>query len=170
MNTDNNQVRVKIVSPLIPEKIPLPDYATPGSAAMDLHACCEKPIVIPAGSRGKVPTGIAIELPQPEIVALVFPRSGLASKHGISLSNAVGVIDSDYRGEIICLVRNDDDTDFTVNPGDRIAQLGFFPIYKICWEEVAELNNTSRGSGGFGSTGLSQVQNENAGKKTGLNE
>ncbi len=91
------------------------------------------------------------------MVALVFPRSGLASKHGISLSNAVGVIDSDYRGEIICLVRNDSEQDFTVNPGDRIAQLGFFPIYRIDWEEVAELSETGRGTGGFGSTGLSQV-------------
>jgi dUTP pyrophosphatase len=91
------------------------------------------------------------------MVALVFPRSGLASKHGISLSNAVGVIDSDYRGEVICLVKNESDRDFTVNPGDRLAQLGFFPVLRVRWEEVAELEDTPRGAGGFGSTGVSQV-------------
>lgn len=157
MNTNQQKIKLKIISPLIKTSISLPSYATPGSAAMDLHACCEAPMVIPAGSQGKVPTGIAVEIPDPQMVALVFPRSGLASKHGISLSNAVGVIDSDYRGEIICLIKNDGQHDFVVNPGDRIAQLGFFPIYRVSWEEVAELNETERGAGGFGSTGLSQA-------------
>lgn len=150
----SSNVKVKIMSPLIKTKIPMPVYATEGSAAMDLHACCENPIAIPAGSRGSVPTGIAIELPNPDLVALIFPRSGLASKHGISLSNAVGVIDSDYRGEIICLIRNDSDRKFVIQPGDRIAQIAFFPIYRLGWEEVAELSETQRGAGGFGSTGL----------------
>ncbi len=149
-----SKVKVKIISPLIKAKIPMPVYATSGSAGMDLHACCETAIAIPAWSRGKVPTGIAIELPGPELVALVFPRSGLASKHGISLSNAVGVIDSDYRGEIICLVKNDSDQEFLIHPGDRIAQLLFFPIYRMDWEEVTELEETKRGAGGFGSTGI----------------
>ena len=157
MNTKYDTIKLKIVSPLVKASIPLPSYATSGSAAMDLHACCEMPIIIPAQGNGKVPTGIAIEIPDPEMVALVFPRSGLASKHGISLSNAVGVIDSDYRGEIVCLVKNESEHDFIVNPGDRIAQLGFFPIHRVSWEEVAELNETGRGTGGFGSTGLSQV-------------
>ena len=149
----NLQVKVKVVSPLIKTKIPMPSYATSGSAAMDLHACCEAPIVVAARSQIKVPTGIAIELPQ-NVVALVFPRSGLASKHGISLTNSVGVIDSDYRGEIICLIKNDSDEDFTVKPGDRIAQLGFFPVYQVEWEEVSDLSSTQRGTGGFGSTGV----------------
>jgi dUTP pyrophosphatase len=157
VNTNQQKIKLKIISPLIKTSISVPSYATPGSAAMDLHACCEAPMVIPAGSQGKVPTGIAVEIPDPQMVALVFPRSGLASKHGISLSNAVGVIDSDYRGEIICLIKNDGQHDFVVNPGDRIAQLGFFPIYRVSWEEVAELNETERGAGGFGSTGLSQA-------------
>jgi dUTP pyrophosphatase len=157
MLIEETKVRVRIVSPLIKTVIPMPSYATEGAAAMDLHACCEEPVVIPAGSRGRIPTGIAIELPASTIVALVFPRSGLASKHGISLSNAVGVIDSDYRGEIICLVKNESALDFTVNPGDRIAQLGFFPIIRVNWEEVAQLEETPRGAGGFGSTGISQV-------------
>lgn len=135
----------------------MPVYATEGAAAMDLHACCEAPVTIPARSRGSVPTGIAIELPGPDLVALVFPRSGLASKHGISLSNAVGVIDSDYRGEIICLVKNESDQEFVIQPGDRIAQLAFFPISRISWEEVPELGETKRGAGGFGSTGIGKV-------------
>ena len=158
MNTERLQVKLKIVSPLLNNQIPLPSYATPGAAAMDLHACLEEPMVIPAGTHGKVPTGIAIELPHPGVVALVFPRSGLASKHGVALSNAVGVIDSDYRGEIVCLIKNDGDADFQVNPGDRIAQLGFFPVYQGVWEIAGELNDTARGAGGFGSTGVGQVK------------
>ena len=152
MNTKT--VKVKIVSPMVNHIIPMPSYATEGSAAMDLHACLAEPMMIPAGERGKIPTGIAIELPCPEMVALVFPRSGLASKQGISLSNAVGVIDSDYRGEIICLVKNESQQDFTVQPGDRIAQMAFFPIYRMSWELVTELNDSTRGVGGFGSTGV----------------
>jgi dUTP pyrophosphatase len=151
------KVKYKIVSPLLKRTIPLPTYATDGAAAMDLHACCETPLVVPAGGQGRVPTGMAIELPSPTLVALVFPRSGLASKHGIALSNAVGVIDSDYRGEIICLVKNDSTSDFIVNPGDRIAQLAFFPIVRVIWEETAELAATIRNDGGFGSTGISQA-------------
>jgi dUTP pyrophosphatase len=151
-----SKVKVKILSPLIKTKIPMPFYATEGSAAMDLHACCETPITIPARSRGSIPTGIAIELPSPDLVALIFPRSGLASKHGISLSNAVGVIDSDYRGEIICLVKNESAQEFVIRPGDRIAQIAFFPICRMGWEEVAELEETRRGDGGFGSTGINK--------------
>jgi dUTP pyrophosphatase len=151
-------VRLKIVSPLMNKQIPLPAYATAGAAAMDLHACCTESIVIPARGQGRVPTGIAIELPSAALVALVFPRSGLASKHGIALSNAVGVIDSDYRGEIICLVKNDSAVDFTIQPGDRIAQLAFFPIVRVNWEEAAELAETVRNEGGFGSTGISQAE------------
>ncbi len=151
------KVKVKIVSPLLKTKIPMPVYATEGSAGMDLHACCETSIIIPARSRGSVPTGIAIELPSPDLVALVFPRSGLASKHGISLSNAVGVIDSDYRGEIICLVKNDSDQEFLIQSGDRIAQIAFFPIYRVALEEVTELGETRRGVGGFGSTGTGKI-------------
>lgn len=155
MITDRLEIKVKLISSLIKKQIPIPNYATPGAAALDLHACCVEPIVIPAHGNGKIPTGIAIELPGPELVALVFPRSGLASKHGISLSNAVGVIDSDYRGEIICLVKNDSATDFLVNPGDRVAQIGFFPIHQVSLVEVDELGVTQRGDGGFGSTGIS---------------
>ncbi len=155
MNIETLPVKMKVVSPLIREgAIPLPAYATAGAAAMDLHACIAEPLLIPAGGRLGVPTGIAIELPGPNVVALVFPRSGLASKHGIALSNAVGVIDSDYRGEIVCLIKNESDAAFRINPGDRLAQLGFFPVYRAVWEETAALEETDRGSGGFGSTGI----------------
>lgn len=157
MKLEALKVRIKIVSPLIKKQIPLPTYATDGAAAMDLHACCCEPLRIPAQGQGRVPTGIAIELPSSALVALVFPRSGLASKHGIALSNAVGVIDSDYRGEIICLVKNDSEVDFIIQPGDRIAQLAFFPIVRVNWAEADELAETARNEGGFGSTGLSQV-------------
>jgi dUTP pyrophosphatase len=150
-------VKIKKVSPLAGTAIPMPAYATPGAAAMDLHACCSEPIIVPARGRERVPTGIAIELPNPGVVALVFPRSGLASKHGISLANAVGVIDSDYRGEIVCLMQNESEEPFTVQPGDRVAQLGFFPVYQAVWDEMAELSGTERGTGGFGSTGISQA-------------
>ncbi|TCL74141.1 dUTP pyrophosphatase [Hydrogenispora ethanolica] len=147
-------IKLKVLSPLIREGvIPKPAYATDGAAAMDLHACIAEPLLIPAGGRVGVPTGIAFELPGPHVVALVFPRSGLASKHGIALSNAVGVIDSDYRGEVICLVKNESAADFQIQPGDRLAQLGFFPVFRGIWEEVDALAETDRGAGGFGSTG-----------------
>jgi dUTP pyrophosphatase len=157
MPIEELKVRVRIVSPLMTTTTPLPSYATEGAAAMDLHACLAAPLVIPARGQGRIPTGIAIELPSPTLVALVFPRSGLASKHGIALSNAVGVIDSDYRGEIICLVKNESAVDFLVQPGDRIAQLAFFPIVRVKWEEAAKLTATMRNDGGFGSTGISQA-------------
>ncbi len=157
MNIDTLPIRFKVLSPLLRDgRIPMPAYATPGAAAMDLHACCAEPLTIPAGGRAGIPTGIAIELPRADLVALVFPRSGLASKHGISLSNAVGVIDSDYRGEIICLMKNESTVDFQIQPGDRIAQIGIFPIIRAIWEETDHLEGTRRGTGGFGSTGIRQ--------------
>lgn len=151
------EIRVKLVSPLMGATIPLPDYATEGAAAMDLHACCTEPIVIAAHSQSRIPTGIAIELPSSTMVALVFPRSGLASKHGIALSNAVGVIDSDYRGEIICLMKNDSAMDYRVQPGDRIAQLAFLPVIQAQWVITDDLTPTARSEGGFGSTGTGRT-------------
>ena len=120
---------------------------------MDLPACLESPIVIAPGARIKIPTGIAIEIPHRHIVGLVFPRSGLAFKHGISLANAVGVIDSDYKGEIIVAVINQGETEYVIKPGERIAQLVFVPVFKADIEETNELEETARGAGGFGSTG-----------------
>ncbi len=147
------ELKIKAVSPKIGSDIPLPFYATPGSAAMDLHACMEEAVVIPAGGRKVIPTGIAIALPSPDYVALVFARSGLGIKHGIAPANCVGVIDSDYRGEILVGLHNSGDTDFTIQPGERIAQLMVTPVVQAELKIVDELDDTQRGAGGFGSTG-----------------
>lgn len=147
------QLKVKAVSPRIGADIPAPFYASAGAAAMDLHACIDEAVVIPAGQRRVIPTGIAIALPSAEYVALVFARSGLGIKHGIAPANCVGVIDSDYRGEIMVGLHNAGDTDYTVQPADRIAQLMVTPVVQARVELVDELDDTGRGSGGFGSTG-----------------
>lgn len=138
---------------LIRESSKLPKYATDGSAACDLQADIEESIVIMPGKRITIPTGIAIELPDSDIVALVYARSGLATKKGVHLANCVGVIDSDYRGEIGVCLTNEDDEPFTVEPGMRIAQLCFTPVYQAKMRVADDLEETARGSGGFGSTG-----------------
>jgi dUTP pyrophosphatase len=148
------EVKVKLVGQAEGQTDYIPAYATAGSAGLDLKACINKPISIGAGQIVKIPTGIAIQIPNSTIGGFVFPRSGLSSKHGISLINCVGVIDSDYTGEVVCPVVNHSDKEFTVNPGDRIAQLVFMPICKAALTQVTELQETERGSGGFGSTGI----------------
>ncbi len=131
----------------------VPKRATDGSAAVDLHSANESPITIKPGERVLVPTGIAIELPSPDTVALVFARSGLAIKQGITLSNAVGVIDSDYRGEISVGLHNISDIDYTVDCGERIAQLMVINCLSVETEVCETLTESERGQGGFGSTG-----------------
>ena len=147
------ELKIKAVSPKIGNDIPLPYYATPGSAAMDLHACLEEAVTIPARGRTVIPTGIAIALPSSGYVALVFARSGLGIKHGVVPSNCVGVIDSDYRGEVMVGLQNSGETDFTIQPGDRIAQLMVVPVVQAQVRMTDELDETQRGTGGFGSTG-----------------
>ena len=147
------ELKVKALSPKIGREIPAPFYATPGAAAMDLHACMDEAVIIPAGGRKLIPTGIAIALPSADYVALIFARSGLGIKHGIAPANCVGVIDSDYRGEILVGLQNSGDTDYTVQPGDRIAQLMITPVVQAQVTLVDELDDTQRGAGGFGSTG-----------------
>ena len=147
------ELKVKAVSPKIGTEIPAPFYATPGAAAMDLHACVDGAVTIPAGGRRVLPTGIAIALPSAEYVALVFARSGLGIKHGVAPANCVGVIDSDYRGEIMVGLHNAGESDYTVQPGDRIAQLLVVPGVQAQVQMVEELDDTARGAGGFGSTG-----------------
>ncbi|MGM9618766.1 MAG: dUTP diphosphatase [Oscillospiraceae bacterium] len=147
------ELLLKALSPLLGKEIPYPTYATPGSAALDLRACMEAPVVIPAGGRALIPTGLAIALPSAEYVALVFARSGLAVKKGLCLSNGVGVIDSDYRGEIAVGLLNTGAEDYTVLPGDRIAQLMVTPVVQPALRFADELPDTVRGAGGFGSTG-----------------
>ena len=147
------ELKIKALSPKIGGEIPAPFYATAGAAAMDLCACMDEPAVIPAGGRQVIPTGIAIALPSPEYVALIFARSGLGLKHGIAPANCVGVIDSDYRGEIKVGLQNSGESDYTVRPGDRIAQMMIVPVVQASVRMVDELDETARGAGGFGSTG-----------------
>ena len=142
-------LKIKLLSP----NVPVPKYATAGAAAMDLTACIDEPITVAPRQLVSIPTGIAIALPSAEYVALVFARSGLGVKHGISLSNGVGVIDSDYRGEIKVGLTNLSDIPYTVQPGDRVAQLAIMPVVQANIIPVAELDETDRGAGGFGSTG-----------------
>ena len=143
------QLKVKRTDP----RVQLPGRATAGSAGMDLRALLEDPLTLEPGGRASVPTGIAIGLPSPETVGLVFARSGLAIKHGLALSNGVGVIDSDYTGEIRVGLVNLSDTAYTIQPDERIAQLVVMPVCLPDILEVEELDQTERGAGGFGSTG-----------------
>ena len=147
------ELKIKPLSPKIGTDIPLPRFATAGAACMDLCACVDEAVTLNAGERRLVPTGIAIALPSPEYVALVFARSGLGIKRGVCLSNGVGVIDSDYRGEIGVGLVNLGDAPYTVQPGDRIAQLMVVPVVQPAVTVVDDLDETERGAGGFGSTG-----------------
>ena len=147
------ELKMKALSPKIGAEIPVPSFATVGSAAMDLRACIDADMTIAAGQRAIIPTGIAIALPSAEYVALICARSGLASKFGITMANGVGVIDSDYRGELKVALHNSSDTDYTIHDGDRIAQLVIAPFLKGEFFEAEELCDSLRGAGGFGSTG-----------------
>lgn len=132
----------------------IPTKATSGSAGFDLHACIDKDLTIKKGDLIRIPCGIAIELPSSEYAALIFARSGLGIKYGISLSNGVGVIDSDYRGEIqVGLCRTSDGDPYTIKNGDRIAQMIIMPVSNVNFKLVENLGESERGSGGFGSTG-----------------
>ncbi len=132
----------------------LPTYATQGSAAVDLRAAIDAPVEIAPRGRVMIPTGIAIAPETRDVVAIVAARSGLAVKKGICLSNGIGVIDADYRGEICVGLLNTSEETFTVMPGDRVAQLMFLPVLAAAFLPVEELDETARGAGGFGSTGV----------------
>lgn len=131
----------------------IPKAATGGSAGMDLYACLDSDVVLKPGERALIPTGIAIALPDSNYVAYIYARSGLAIKYGITLSNCVGVVDSDYRGEVKVGLVNLSDEDYTVSSGERIAQMVIAPVIIPEINEVDELDETERGAGGFGSTG-----------------
>ena len=147
------ELKIKALSPRIGQDIPAPHFATAGAAAMDLCACIDSPITLAPSERTLVPTGIAIALPSADYVALVFARSGLGIKKGICLSNGVGVIDSDYRGEVGVGLVNLSEESYTVQPGDRIAQLMVVPVVQPQITLCDTLDKTERGAGGFGSTG-----------------
>ena len=144
---------MKIKVKKLKENARLPEYKTPLSAAADLCACIDAPLTVYPGQRAKIPTGIAIEYEDRNVAALICARSGLSAKHGISLTNGVGLIDPDYRGEIIVSVLNNSAEDYTIPPGERIAQLVIVPFVRAEVAVVDELSDTERGAGGFGSTG-----------------
>jgi len=131
----------------------LPNYATPGSAGLDLRACIDAPLSLGPGSTQLIPTGIAIHLGDPGLAAMILPRSGLGHKHGIVLGNLVGLIDSDYQGQIFVSVWNRGDTAFMLNPLERIAQMVVVPVVQAGFRVVEAFGQSARGSGGFGSTG-----------------
>ena len=133
--------------------LPLPAYATPGSAGLDLQAAVSAPVTLPPGGRDAIPTGLAIALPE-GWEAQVRPRSGLALKSGVTVLNSPGTVDADYRGEIKVILINHGDAPFVIARGDRIAQLVIAPVSQLVWTEVDALPETARGSGGFGSTGV----------------
>jgi len=139
------------------EDLPLPKPATPGSAGVDLAAAVAEALTVPPGGRALVPTGLRIAVP-PGYEAQIRPRSGLALRHGVLLPNSPGTIDSDYRGEVRIILLNGGDEPFTIERGDRIAQLVVAPVARVAWEEVAELDATERGAGGFGHTGVRGVR------------
>lgn len=151
----NIEVKVKKVSNENNSEGIIPYYATAGAAGADLYACMNQEMIISPGERVRIPTGIAIELPGSNVVALVFARSGLADKKGLALSNGVGVIDSDYRGEILVLMTNFGQEDVIIKHGERIAQMLFVEVAIASFVAVNELGDTARGTGGFGSTGPS---------------
>ena len=147
------ELQVKILSSLIGNAVPLPEYSTDGSAGLDLRACLENQLCLNPGHTELIPTGIAIYLEDPQYAALILPRSGLGHKHGIVLGNLVGLIDSDYQGELMISCWNRSDTEFTIQQGDRIAQLIIVPVVQTSFNIVDEFTQTDRGSGGFGSSG-----------------
>ena len=146
------KLQIKPLSDKIGDSIPLPYYATAGAAALDLHACIDEPAVLPAGGEALIPTGIAAAIPE-GCVGVLAVRSSMGIRHGVAMSNGIGVIDSDYRGPLRVGLHNFRDTEYVVEPGDRIAQLLIRPGLRPEVEVVSELSETARGAGGFGSTG-----------------
>jgi len=145
------RLEVKILDPRI--RANMPSYASPGAAGLDLRACLEAPLTLEPGDSRLVPSGIAIHLGDPGYAALVLPRSGLGARHGIVLGNLVGLIDSDYQGQIFVSAWNRGKAAFTIQPLERIAQLIIVPVQQVQFSIVEEFESSSRGSGGFGSTG-----------------
>ena len=132
----------------------LPQYTTAGSAGLDLRACLDNDLTIAAGSTELIPTGLAIHIKDPRLAAMILPRSGMGHKHGIVLGNLVGLIDSDYQGQLFVSCWNRSSEDFTLKRGDRLAQLIFVPVVQVQFNTVEDFNDSSRGTGGFGHTGV----------------
>lgn len=146
-------LQVKILNDRIGRDIPLPAYATEGSAGLDLRACLEEALTLAPGQTELIPTGLAIHIEDPNLCAMILPRSGLGHKHGIVLGNLVGLIDSDYQGQLFVSCWNRGQTTFTIEPGERIAQMVLVPVVQAEFEIVDEFSDSDRGAGGFGSSG-----------------
>jgi dUTP pyrophosphatase len=146
-------LKVRILDARIGKEFPLPAYATAGSAGMDLRACLGAPLILAAGRAELVPTGLAIHVEDPGLAAVILPRSGLGHKHGIVLGNLVGLIDSDYQGQLMVSVWNRGSEPFTIQPGDRIAQLVVVPVVQVELQVVEDFATSARGAGGFGHSG-----------------
>lgn len=147
------KIQFKVLDSRLGKEIPLPEYATTGSAGLDLRACLDEALVLNPGASLLIPTGLAIHIDDPKLAAVLLPRSGLGHKHGIVLGNLVGLIDSDYQGQVFVSCWNRGDTAFTINVGERIAQMVFVPIVQVEFERVETFEQSSRGIGGFGHTG-----------------
>ena len=148
-----HKLQLKILDPRIGGEFPLPTYATPGSAGIDLRACLDAPLELQPGATELLPTGMAIHIADPDLAAMILPRSGLGHKHGIVLGNLVGLIDSDYQGQLMVSCWNRGSSSFTIEPGERIAQLVLVPVVRCEFDVVDDFDASLRGEGGFGSSG-----------------
>ena len=146
-------IQLKILDARIGDAIPLPHYATDGSAGLDMRACIDAPIAVEPGSTELIPTGLAIHIADSKLAAVLLPRSGLGHKHGLVLGNLTGLIDSDYQGQIFISCWNRSDRAYTIEPGERIAQMVFVPVEQVGFETVTEFRESERGEGGFGHSG-----------------
>lgn len=149
-----NKIQLKVLNKKIGSEIPLPTYTTTGSAGLDLRACLDEALQLAPGETQLIPTGIAIYIGDPQLAATILPRSGLGHKHGIVLGNLVGLIDSDYQGELMISCWNRGSDHFTIESGERIAQLVFVPVVQAEFEQVDDFVQTERGEGGFGHSGV----------------
>jgi dUTP pyrophosphatase len=147
------KIQLKVLDARLGQEFPLPTYATPGSAGLDLRACLDAPLTLAPGQTELIPTGLALHIADPSLAAMVLPRSGLGHKHGIVLGNLVGLIDSDYQGQLFVSCWNRGQDSFTVQPGERIAQLVLVPVVQAQFELVDEFAASERGAGGFGHSG-----------------
>lgn len=148
-----HKLQLKILDKRLGDEFPLPDYATEGSAGMDLRAMLDRPLELAPGETELIPTGIAIHIGDPSLAAVILPRSGLGHKHGIVLGNLVGLIDSDYQGQLFVSCWNRGKEPFRIEIGERIAQLVLLPVVRAAFEQVEEFDQSDRGAGGFGHSG-----------------
>jgi dUTP pyrophosphatase len=146
-------IKVRILDSRLGTEFPLPEYATPGSAGVDMRACLDEPLVLAPGQTELIPTGMAIHVDDPGLAAVLLPRSGLGHKHGVVLGNLTGLIDSDYQGQVFISCWNRGGAAFTIQPGERIAQMVILPVVQVRFDVVESFAESERGAGGFGSSG-----------------